>query len=687
MDKMLKIISYPPKSFVEEAFVSTVEKKVSELLSEKIKLQILKNNPSGLLESIPIFGTFVSSDAFRISFLCPWEYTHGVGRYIDDVIRQWLVPGKILGMTATLRFSFSFATLTTQRFFFGSSVLDLNSPHDQEIAERNLKPLIEEIRLNIQAVYRARYIASIKSISIEQRNGMIKENLSKILNIPKSDFDRSLFDQMHQFLMKLGREEKMNEIQKAIVEKTQARPKAFDRGMFSEMTYFTILFKNQFAFKRDSRHISRVIALHYLFKKILLDTVRKGPAERHMRLKVYKTKLNEEQNVLGILFGMNILRDSERLDKEFILDAIRSFLPQVEAVKDSYLFDQREKKLFLSYLEIHKPSFEPFRMEEINLLRERLGIEIKKQIKNDVHPIFFPRNEEEIARNLILLSQQLRYNRDLPQVSIHYEKQSESELFFSIMMARLLLPTSKGLRELIVRGESDLKISIDEIREIGKLKRKIPKETSMLRVALDKASFFRPDYSVDLLRARQRVAYELSKVIGEYRDFNGGMILKQEESLLALRTSLGAMSQEIEFLLENYFYSLRPGIMQTVLPTEVLNSHFELLMNLRKNPNCEVLEKKVDRFFLLFARTIVPGLKENIEIAVEQLKIPSYELTSCSLQFPARFSLGPSSSHYHGSVDLPRSPTDSAIGYVYRCECLEAIERLKETLASSLSER
>jgi len=667
MDKPLKILPFSPKSFFEEAFVSTVEQKVSDLLSDKIKQQIAKNNPSGLLESIPIFGTNVTADAFLVSFLCPWEYTHGVGRYIDDVLRQWLVPGKILGITSAVRFSFSFASLTTQRFFFGCSVFDLNSPQEQEIIERNVRPLIEEVRLNIQAVYRARYITSIKSISIEQRNGMVKENLSRILNIPQSDFDRSLFDQMQQFLMKLGREEKMTEIHKAIEEKTQARPKAFDRGMFSEMTYFTILFKDQFASKRDSRHISRVIALHYLFKKVLLDTLKKNPLERHMGLKMYKTKLNGEQQVLGILFGMNILRDSERLDEQFILAAIRSCLPNVEAVKDSYLCDQREKKLFLSYLEINKPSFEPFNAHEINLLRQNLTAELKKQIENDVHPIFFPRNEEEVARNLILLSQQLKYNRDLPQVSIHYEKQSESELFFSIMMARLLLPSAKGLRELIVSGESDLKLSIDEIREIGKLKRKIPKETSVLRVSLDKAPFFRPDYSVDLLRARQRVAYELTKVIGEYRDFNGGMILKQEESLLALRNAIGAMTQEAEFLLENYFYSLRPGIMQTVLPTEVLKAHFELLINLR-NPNINFCEIKTDRFFLFFAKVNHPGLKENIEIAVERLKIPSYELTSCFLQLPV------------GTYDESNNLADCATGYVYRSEDRESAQELKETL-------
>ncbi len=658
----LKIIPYPSTDFIEESFISTAEQKVSDLLSLKIKQQVLKNNPAGLLETIPIFGTLPLPNALWVSFICPWEYTNGAGRYIDDVLKQWLVPGKSLSITAAIRLSFSFETLTTQRFFFGCSLFELSSVQDREIAERNLKALIEEVRLNIQAVYRTRYIASMKSISIEQKNGMIKENLSKILNVSRSDFEHTLFDQMHQFLMKLGREEKMTEIKKNLTEWVQARPKEFGQGMFSEMTYFTVLFKDQFASKRDSRHISRVIALHYLFKKVLLDTIKKCPLERHMSLKVYKLKLNKEESVLGILFGMNILRDSERLDKQIVIDAIRSCLPEVEPVKDSYLFDQREKKIYLAYLEVHKPSHAPFRFEEITLLREKLGSEIKKQIENDVHPIFLPRNEEEIARNLILLSHQLKYSRDLPQVSIHYEKQSESELFFSIMMARLLPPTAKGLRELLVSGQSELKLSIDEIREIGKLKRKIPKETSVLSAVLDKAPFFRPDYSVDLLRARQQVAYELSKVIGEYRDFNGGMILKQEESLLALRKLIGAMSQDTEFLLENYFYSLRPGIMQTVLPTEVLNAHFELLQKLRKSPSPPILEEKIDRFFLFFVKLPLPFLKETVEIAVEQLKIPSYELTSCFLQFPET----------------------SAIGYILRKDHYEDACCLKKALEKAL---
>lgn len=636
----VNIISYPAiHGQIRDRFILAIEQKVSKLLPLNVKLQVQKGITNALLELMPIFGISPRGGSLWVSFLCSGEYTNGVGRYVDDTLSRWLVPGKNLVVSAGARLTFSFSTIPNKPFFFGSTLLEIDSLQDVQIAHKNLQSLIDEMRLNIQAVYRARYIAALKSISLEQKNLIIQENLNKILNLSPRESEQSLFDHLHEFFVKLNREEKIGQIQQTIAHLTQTRPKSFDREMFSEMTHFTVLLKDQFATKRQAWYISRIIALHYLFKKVLLDAVQKAPQERHVSLKIYKTKTNSEQPVLGILLGMNILRESEGLDRRFLLNAIRACVPGCEAVKDSYLFDRREKKVYLFYIEVHKPLFSAFHAEEITLLRQRLSHEVKRQIKNDVHPIFLPRNEEEIARNLIVLSQQLKYMRDLPQVSIQYEKQSESELFFSIMIARLLIPGARGLREQLLKEQSDMKFSIDEIREIGKLRRKIPKETAVLRVCLDKTPFFRADYSVDLLRARQRVAYELERIIGEYRDFNGGMILKQEESLSALRKQIGAMTQETEFLLEDYFYSLRPGIMQTVLPSSALKAHFNLLEQFRISSSLLTMDK-IEKFYLIFAKCRSLKFKPRVEIAIERLKIPSYELTSSFLQFPPMNYLG-----------------------------------------------
>jgi hypothetical protein len=639
----LKIHPFPmTPSQSRDSFLLAIEEKVANILPLDAIEQIQNGQNRILLEALPIFkldGT-PASGAIRVSFLCAGEYTHGVGRYVDDALSRWLVPGKNLSICSSAKSAFSFNTLPDQGFFFGSILMHIESKQDAEIAERNINLLILEMKLNIQAVYHARHITSLKNLSFEHKNLMVQEQLKKLLEPSmQQESEQSLFDLLQGFLVKLNREEKEGQIQKTISQLTEARPKSFDRAMFSEMTYFTVLFKDQFAMKRQARHISRVIALHYLFKKILIESTKKSPTERHVSLKVYKTRINGEFPILGILFGMNMIRESEGLNRRFLLTAIKACVPDVEAVKDSFLFDRRDGRVNLFYIEIHKPSYAQFTADEVNALRERLSQEVKKQVESDVHPIFLPRNEEEVARNLILLSQQLKYRRDFPQVNIQYEKQSETAIFFTILIARLLLPNTKGVREQLLENQSNLSFSIEEIREIGKLRRKTPKETSVLRVALDKAPFFRVDYSVDLLRARQKVAYELGRIIGEYRDFNGGMILKQEESLLALRKLIGNMTQETEFLLEEYFYAIRPGIMQTALPPAVLKAHFCLLEK-HRNSTDFVLREKIDNYHLLFSKSNNRDFKTKIEIAIGKLSIPSYELTNCFVQIPPMNFLG-----------------------------------------------
>lgn len=639
----LKIQPFPLTiSLPEDHFLLAIEEKVAEILPFDLVAQIQNGCNADLLDTLPIFKLegCPYSGAIRISFLCSGEYTHGVGRYVDDTLSKWLVPGKTLSICASAKSTFSFHTLPTQGYYFGSILIRIESKQDAEIAERNYPFLILEMKLNIQAVYQARYIASLKNLSFEQKSNMIQEQFKKLINPPApQESEQSLFELLQSFLMKLKREEKEGQIQKTITQLTEARPKAFDRGMFSEMTYFTILFKDQFSMKRQARHISRVIALHYLFRKILIESTKRAPNIRHTCLKVYKTKINGESPVLAILFGMSTIQESEKLDYRLLLEAIKACVPWVEAIKDSYLFDKRDGRVNLFYVEIHKAGFALFSITEVNALRTKLVSEIKKQIESDVHPIFLPRNEEEIARNLILLSQQLKYSRDFPQVNIQYEKQSERAIFFTILIARLILLNTKGMRELLLERESDLQFSIEEIREIGKLRGKIPKETSVLRVVLDKGPFFRVDYSVDLLRARQKVAYELKRIFGEYRDFNGGMILKQEEALLILRKLIGPMSQDKELLLEEYFYAIRPGIMQTALPPEVLKAHF-LLLEKNRNSSDFVSIEKMDNYHLLFSKSPNYNFKTQIERTIGKLSIPSYELTNCFIQIPPMNFLG-----------------------------------------------
>ena len=57
-----------------------------------------------------------------------------------------------------------------------------------------------------------------------------------------------------------------------------------------------------------------------------------------------------------------------------------------------------------------------------------------------------PRNEEEVMRNIITLSNQLRLSRDLPQVIINFEEQSSKQLSFTVIWLRVLKPADLPIK-------------------------------------------------------------------------------------------------------------------------------------------------------------------------------------------------------------------------------------------------
>lgn len=647
---------FEEESKEQAAFFYTIQKMLESVIPEDFWIQIShfpkepspsSSWPHQLTKLLPLIQyTFPNTTpaSLAITYLCPAEYTHGVGRYVIDTLSRWLIPGRNLYITSSISLNFQFRSCPTTSFYLAREVVGIHNQEEWELMRTNLPPLIQEMKLNILAVYQARYIASLKSYSTEQKNKIIQETLSSLLNLPSQDIDRSLYDQMHGFLLKLSSEEKIGQVKKNIAYLRQSRPKAFDRDVFYEMTHFTILFRDQFSSRRDSRHISRVIALHYLFKKGLQATVQKTPLERHLSIKICKTHLENKEPVLGILVGMNFLRETEQFERRQLMEAIRNILPDATCLKDSFIADRRESRVGFYYLEIQKPQFSPFTFEEVRQLRSRFPAEIKKQIENAVHPIFMPRNEEELLRNLIILCKQLKYVRDLPQVSIHYEKQTDSEISFTLLMARLLRPKTLPLRKSLLKTPSSIHFSIDEVRDMGRLKKKHPKEAAIIRVTLTKSLFFRQDFSVDLVKARQKIVFELTRLIGEFRDYNGGMILKQDKALDLLQKSMGSISEEQRFLLENYFYSLRPGVMQTVHDTAILKSHFHLLSQLLEESFTDqvyrIRKERMGKFYLFFIGAPASSFKDWVLNAIDPLKISSYDLTTTFLQIHELSALG-----------------------------------------------
>jgi hypothetical protein len=658
--------------------VSTAEPVIEAMIPESVAIAIRESSSIVHMQShffrlsrhIPLFkhellfpqGPHLGGLLLHV--ISPAEFTGGVGRYITDTFTRWLVPAKRLGCASGLNFAFQFSLYPQQQFFFQQEFFQFTQPSDLSLAGSTVSRLIEDVRINILAVYRLRYLASLKSIPFEERQELMQQHLHSLFYPADVNADPTVYDQMHQFLLKLSQEEKFGWIKDNIRYLMDTRPESVDRTIYYEISAFSSHFRTTLAHSRDSRYISRIVAFHYLFKKALLQSTKEEPHERHLSIKIVNSQLDKSDPMLGILMGMNLLKEGENFEVIHLLNAVQSCLPEVVAVEDSFFVDRREERVRIFYVEVKKPHHLSFSINDIRHLKQTLPTLLKRRVENVIHPIFMPRNEEEVLRNIVLLSKQIKFLRDLPHLTIHYEKQSDLEISFLIVLVRLLKEKDLPFRELC-KG-SGLKIAIDEIRSAGSLKRRCPKEAVVFRAIIDKRLFFRKDFSLDLKRARQQVVAELRKFIGEFRDYNGGMIHKQDEALENLRKVLGPFAAQHELLLENFFYSLRPGIMQTIHTGEHLAILFKLLLEVldedlvQKGFSLKVVGE--GKYFFALIGAAATTFKEEVQSAVAKLKIASYDLTTTFL-------------HVHELATL---------GYILRTEDMERRQELQQALLEAM---
>ncbi|MBI3508384.1 MAG: hypothetical protein HY069_01930 [Chlamydiia bacterium] len=134
------------------------------------------------------------------------------------------------------------------------------------------------------------------------------------------------------------------------------------------------------------------------------------------------------------------------------------------------------------------------------------------------------------------------------------------------------------------------------------------------------SSFLRADCSVDLYKARSSIYAQLTQVLGELRDYNGGMLFKQIEQVNALQQALGKGTDSV--LLEKFFYALMPMEMRTSLDTETLKQFFVLFLHAVKRDR---MRKEGDLFFKQENARVMavlsgaePPLQKQIDERLEQ---------------------------------------------------------------------
>lgn len=609
---------------------------VRNIINEIVPIGYLKEEGEGSFEKrfhdvLPLVTwSKFNTVPFELSFYLLCELRFAVSKFFYEMIHWWLVPGKFLNISSFFAADFYVEGFHKKDIY---TVCELSvwveTEEDFRTLCRNLPSIEAEVRLGTMSVYHANRILEVKGLTIDVKTAMIQEHIVSLMN---------------------------------------RRPQDFDYNIFTEMHYFLVTCKENFKLIRDYRHMGRIIIILYLFRTWLSKLVEEGPdRKRHVMAKFFRVNIHDDDGsrpVLAVMVGINFLGGNEVFEERHLLKAIRNFVPDVSAVQGSFFATTgKTDNICTTYLEVEKSEGKSFSLKEIGLLRKELALEIKGCVEHFMHPVFMPRNEEEVMRNILTLGGQLKYVRDLPQVIISFDKQTDFKISFTVILVRLLKNNPLSIEEMFLKADTTLDFFPEQVRGVGYLRKKYAKEANVFRVEVDKINYLREDHSLDLYKARRAVVFELANIVGEFRDYNGGLITKQNEVFCDLRDMLGDVGRHNVFLLENFFYSLSPSVMRNILEPAVLKHFFSSLLDgLEDVTNQErgysFVVQDEGRYVYVMLVTDDSKFTSDVKNVINELKIDVMDLAMVFLVVH----------------DMP------CLGYIYRCDDSDKKELFIESI-------
>jgi hypothetical protein len=528
-----------------------------------------------------------SSNTYRVFLI--GRFYPGVERFFTEILSRWLLPGQNLTPHFSLHSIFSLSQSPLEQLSFCEMRFLLQEQQDFESIRRSFSQVLPEIRLGAVSPYQAHKILERRGLFSSDKNSLIQERVASLIH---------------------------------------KRPEDFDYDVFGQMQHFFLSSAEGFKQVREHPHLSRIVYVFYLFRRRLKRVTEKAPDKRHVSFKVSQVRLHQSfglQRVLGIFVGINFLKKHELFEEHHLEKAIQEYIPDAQVVEGSlFVYLHKEERLQIIYLEIHKACGRQFSALEVQILRKRFPYALEHQVEKLMPALFMPRNEEEVMKNVIRLSQELKYLKDIPQVMISFEEQTDFELSFTIVLLRVLFDNEPSIGTLFKQKALSYSFIEDRVKQVGFMRGKYPKEATVFRLKLPKVLYMRGDHTVDLLKARQAVVEALLLTVGEFRDYNGGMIAKQAENLKAFKTLLTASRSQVE--LESFFHSIYPVEIRSVVDPLLLKSLYEewqaiLLQEESSSFDFSFSQEKEGMIFM--TRFAEEEIKPSLSAAIKGLNLSS----------------------------------------------------------------
>ena len=518
-------------------------------------------------------------DGVSIYILCSPTHEVQAEKVLPDLIRRWLIPEKEVHILAFHNLYFHMKDTSSRLFFIAEIKILVEDGRDWGTIQSHLPLLTNEISLSLSSARYLEHVLDTKALSLDQKSSQIQYYLRKLIS---------------------------------------RVPDKFDIDLFKEMSVFFALSKLDFRKFRQSKHLARLVVTHNLLHRNLLQNLSISPEKRHLDFRFIRSKLHfpfGTKDVLGLSIAVSLADRYEDFGERHIIRAIQKFIPTSRSVKGSYYsLRATGDPVKTIYLELEKIDGSLVNQIELALLKKELKEELKKRIEKLMPSVFMIRNEEEVMRNILILSQELKYLSDIPQVMVNFEKQTQDELHFTVLLVRMLKKHDLPLEKAFEKVGKTFKFISDRLQNVGYVRKKNPKEANVFHLVLPKGMVLRTDSSVNFYLARQQVISILTEALGDVRDYNGGMILKQGELFAKLKDAFGGIADKNQELLENFFFALTPIEAQATSSLSTLKSFFHLFLKISAH---EVTKR--DPYFHMTKK------KNNIVLSVMRAKDRSFE--------------------------------------------------------------
>lgn len=355
-------------------------------------------------------------------------------------------------------------------------------------------------------------------------------------------------------------------------------PQSIDNAVLNELIVFYLVATKKFLDHRSPSHLFRLILSIYTMQRKLLRSATFSANQRHLEFRWISTSLLfpfSSKPAMGCVIAFNAMDKYELFDEENIVLALQKQLPELRLVKESsYSHTSQYKNLKIFYLEIEKREGVPLSLQEQCLLKNNIEEKVKNSIQMLSPALFIGNNEEEIYRNILVLSQEIQTLQDLPQACINLDQQTGKEIVFRITLVYISPFHRFSLKDCFPNCTfvSQRILTVKQLDDY-------PIEAHIFHLHLAReASLLRSDGSLDFYAARAKASTLIKAAIGEFRDYNGGIIIKQQELLHGFKQNFPEVADRDPGIMETFFYALLPLEKQAVLRRDTLATLFNYFL-------------------------------------------------------------------------------------------------------------